>query len=286
MSPQAPIFIEVAGNSNLLYLPLFYLLPESMMAKCPTLRALPRKVREIMYDESMRAIVESDQFLNEIMDAVAALVFPHFGFRGWKEHYSGDSPMWKLSYALPIWAKALNAEISWDLQTLFLIPHTTAIPFFNPDYIKDLMGRVAKRGIAKEDWQPILDVLKEMPCDEDFENRDTNVRKDFLRKWYHTRSKQVKAVSLEACMEDEGHGIYEIEDKSGSFEERVVGEDFCQRFKVRLSEKDMKILELRMEGFTYEEIAKKLGYKNHSGVIKRIRAITKEFVKYEEKQRQ
>jgi chromosomal replication initiation ATPase DnaA len=34
----------------------------------------------------------------------------------------------------------------------------------------------------------------------------------------------------------------------------------------------------------YEEIAERLGYKNHSGVIKRIQAITKEFIKYEEEQ--
>jgi len=91
-------------------------------------------------------------------------------------------------------------------------------------------------------------------------------------------------ISLDVCLEDEEHGIYEIEDKSSSFEESVIAEDFCQRFKARLSERDMAILELRVEGFTYEEIADKLGYKNHSGVIKRIRAIEKEFIKYEDEQ--
>jgi DNA-directed RNA polymerase specialized sigma24 family protein len=115
-------------------------------------------------------------------------------------------------------------------------------------------------------------------------NRDTNVRKDFLRKWYHTRSKNVQTVSLEACLEDDEHGIYEIEDTSGDFQDRVAGEDFCQRFKARLSPKDMEILGLRVEGFTYEEIADKLGYKNHSGVIKRMQAITKAFIKYEGEQ--
>jgi DNA-binding NarL/FixJ family response regulator len=86
-------------------------------------------------------------------------------------------------------------------------------------------------------------------------------------------------------MEDEEHGVHEVEDVSSSFEDGVVAEDFCQRFKARLSEKDMRILELRAEGFTYEKIAKKMGYKNHSGVIKRIRSITKAFSKYEEEQR-
>jgi len=279
-----PIFIKVAYDSNLLYLPFVYLLPEDTIAKCPTLQTLPRKVREVVYDENMMAIVESDIFLKEIMEAIAALVFPHFGFRGWKEDYAEFSPIWRLAYDLPLWVKTLEREIGWGLQSLFLIPSSTVIPFFNPDYIKDVIGRLVQRGIAEDGWQTTLDVVREMPCDEDFERRDTNVRKDFLRKWYHTRSKRVQTVSLEACMEDQEHGIHEVEDVSSSFEDSVVAEDFCQRFKVRLSEKDMRILELRVEGFTYEEIADKLGYKNHSGVIKRIQSITKAFVKYEEEQ--
>ncbi len=42
---------------------------------------------------------------------------------------------------------------------------------------------------------------------------------------------------------------------------QVEGEDFCQRFKATLSDKDMAILELRVEGYTFGEIADRLGYK-------------------------
>ena len=80
--------MKIAYNSNLRYMPLVYILPEELITKCPTLRTLPRKIREVMYDENTRAIAESDQFLNEIADAVAALTFPHFGFGGRKEHYN------------------------------------------------------------------------------------------------------------------------------------------------------------------------------------------------------
>lgn len=283
MPQRPPIFMKIAPDSNLCYLPLVYLLPEDIMAKCPTLRVLPRKVRDVVYDESMLAVVESDQFLNEIADAVAALVFPHFGFNGWKEHYTGYSPVWKLCYVLPIWTRVLNSEIGWDLQALFLIPSIKSIPFFNSDYIKDLMKRIVKRAIAEENWQPVLDVVKEMPCEEDFMRWNTNVRIDFIRKWYHTRS-EIKMISLDACLEDEEHGIYEIEDKSVNFEDKVISEDFCQRFKSRLSPKDMEILELRVKGYTYEAIADKLGYKTHSGVIKRMKSITEAFIQYEDEQ--
>jgi len=86
-------------------------------------------------------------------------------------------------------------------------------------------------------------------------------------------------------MEDEEHGIHAIEDARSGFEDNVVAEDFCGRFKARLSDKDLRILELRVEGFTYEEIAVKLDYKNHSGVLKRMKAITKMFLEYEDNSR-
>jgi hypothetical protein len=226
----------------------------------------------------------SDPFLNEIMGAVSALAFPHFGFSGWKEHYTGFFPVWQLSYALPLWAALLEEETGWGLQRLFLIPRSEEIPFFEPGFIRETIGKIVKRGIERENLQPILDAVREMPCDEDFERYKTNVRTDFYRKWYHTRSKRVQTVSLEECMKDDEHGVHYVEDLRSSFEDSFLGEDFCLQFMSTLSEKDVAILGLRFEGFTYEEIAERLGYKNHSGVIKRIQAIKREFLKFEDRQ--
>ena len=140
---------------------------------------------------------------------------------------------------------------------------------------------MVEQTIEEQGWGPMLKVVREMPCDEDFEKWDTNVRKDFLRKWYHTRSKKVKTVSLEECMEDENSNIHSLPAPEGDFTVQVEGEDFCQRFKATLSDKDMEILELRVEGYTFEEIASRLGYKTHSAVVKRIEAIKKRFIQYE-----
>ena len=93
-----------------------------------------------------------------------------------------------------------------------------------------------------------------------------------------------KTVSLESCLEDEEHPVYDIEDESANIEDTVVAEDYYQRFKDRLSSKDMEILQMRVDGFTYEEIAKTLGYKTHSAVLKRMQSIQKAFIKYEEEQ--
>jgi len=161
------------------------------------------------------------------------------------------------------------------------MPSSQHIPFFDAEYVKEVMSRVVKRGLAEQGWQPILDVVREMPCHEDFEPWNTRVYKDFRRKWYHTRSKRVKVVSLDECLEDENHSIHKMITGATDITESTAAEDFAQRFKARLSPKDMEILELRADGFTYEKIADKLGYKNHSGVIKRMRAIKKAFIQYE-----
>lgn len=268
-------------DSPVRYLPLVYMLPHDLLIRCPILRKLPRSMGELNASPEWAEVIQSDTFLNEVMDAVASLAFPHFGFGGWKEHYTGWCPIWRLSYSLPLWAKGVERVRSWGVQSLFRLPPDFEIPFFDPDDVRSVMKQVVEQTIEEQGWGPMLETVREMSCDEDFEPWDTNVRKDFLRKWYHTRSKRVQTVSLEACMEDEDSGIHSLPDPAGDFTGQVEGEDFCQRFKATLSEKDMAILELRVEGYGYKEIADKLGYKNHSGVIKRMEAIKKRFIQYE-----
>ena len=274
----------ISRRHNLNFLPFFFLIPKDMMTRFPTLSTLPRCFSEIAKSEEHMDTVMSDMFLDEIWKAIAALVFPHLGFRGWLEHYSADSPVWKLAYCTPIWVEALEDEIGWGVQTLFNMPPDMTLPVFPSENIDNIMRRVVKRGIANDNLQPVLDIVKQMPCEEDFEKWDTNIRKDFLRRWYHYRSKNVQTVSLESCLEDEENAIYDIEDESSNIEDTVVSEDYYQRFKDRLSPKDMEILQMRVDGFTYEEIAKTLGYKTHSAVLKRMQSITKAFIKYEEEQ--
>lgn len=271
--------IQFPSDSNIRYLPLLYFLPEDMLVKCPTLCLLPRNVRAVIYSEKNMSIVESDNFLNEIMDATALLVFPFFGFGGWKEHYTGCSPIWKLSYSLSLWAAMLEKEANWGLNALIQWPGGE-IPFLDPQVIKETTERFVSRGIKEANLKPILDVVREMPCDEDFENWDTNVRKSFLRKWYHTRSKRVTTTSLERSLDNGQHEIFKLEDTT-FLEDSILSEMSYQHFKDSLSPQDATILDLRMEGLTHEEIAKRLGYKTHSAILKRVRSIGKKFREYQ-----
>lgn len=102
--PHPHMQVTFPFDSNIRYLPLVYLIPEDQIVRYPTLNALPRCLSEIAASEPMMDLLDSDAFLKDIMDATAALAFPHFGFGGWKEHYTGYCPVWRLSYALPLWA--------------------------------------------------------------------------------------------------------------------------------------------------------------------------------------
>ena len=126
-------------------------------------------------------------------------------------------------------------------------------------------------------------MAREYPCFEDFDFRKSNQKTDFIRNWYHTRTKH-PIISLEEFQEAyaNAHGgqEYEEPDPSQNVEETAVAQALVDQFKATLSEKDMRILEMRMSGDTLEKIAEKLGYKNHSGVLKRIRKIGQAYEAY------
>lgn len=279
-----PSVYQFPYDTNLRYLPLVYLLPHDLLAGCPTLRKLPRSMGGLNASPEWAEAIQNDAFLKEIMDAASSLAFPHFGFGGWKEHYTGYFPVWRLSYSLPLWAKGVEQETGWGLQAMFRLPPSFEIPFFDPEDVRALFEVVVGQAIKEQGWRPMLEAVREMPCDEDFKPWDTNARKDFLRKWYHTRSKKVQTVSLEELMEtDEDDSIFYLPDPSQNVEDYVIAKDFVEQFLSALPKRDRQIVQLRQDGYTYVEIADALGYGNHSGVIKRIEAMKKKFRDYQRK---
>ena len=273
--------IRIPADSNLRYLPLVYVLPWEVISKYPVLEKLPRIPGDNFSSGDQLDIVAGDEFQKEIMDAVSDLAFPHFGFRGWKEHYTGFCPVWIFSYSLPIWAQEVEKETGMNLQRLIYHPRNLPFAYPSKEEVDTLFERIVKRVIVEQSWQPVLDVVKEMPCHEDFEQVRSNVRTDFLREWYHTRSKKVQEVSLEQTFGDENYGpMFFIPDASTHVEEHVISKVFLESFLETLSEQDRRLLELRWQGYTWTEIAQRLGYASHSGVLKRVNSILKRYYEY------
>ena len=254
------------------------------MDKCPQeLNPIPRSPARAIYNEESRKIIESDLFRLLIIDGFSWLSWPFMGVNGAKEIYSGYDPAWKLSHSPDIWIHELvkKNQIPSSVECLKTFGDDD-VGYMSWEEVSAIMSEIVPAAMKRHNLYEVIKVANEFRCFEDFDTRYSSRKVDFHRKWYHSRTKIGTMLSLDTLMEDDEDGIYEVEDESAEFEDKVIGEDYYQRFKEQLSEKDMKILELRVQGLSYEEIAKKLGYKNHSGVIKRMKSITKEFLKHEE----
>ena len=66
---------------------------------------------------------------------------------------------------------------------------------------------------------------------------------------------------------------FDIPDTRSAFENSVLSELQIAEFAAGLSERDKKILEMKMKGHRLQEIAEAVGYKTHGAVLKRIRHI-------------
>ena len=64
--------------------------------------------------------------------------------------------------------------------------------------------------MEEENWQPTIDAAWEMRSPEDYDDKFSTVKNDFLRKWHHSRS--AKPISLEEMMEDENGDIFGVAD--------------------------------------------------------------------------
>ena len=53
-----------------------------------------------------------------------------------------------------------------------------------------------------------------------------------------------------------------------------------EKFLSKLDEKDKQILQMRQDGYTYKEIAERVGFKTHSAVGKRINKIGRMYENY------
>lgn len=270
------------------YIPLFYIFPKEMLETAgKEFLKIPRNPYPLFYDRELISFVESDLFLNFIIDATAYIVWPFMGLGAAREIYSGYEPSWRFAHASQYWLEGFIDEgIILSVDKLYQHCQkepSVAFPYYSFDMLEPYINHTVKTVMAKYDMYEIIDVAKEYRCFEDFDYRTSNQKIDFIRSWYHTRTKH-PMTSLDAHIEDyaeNNNGMqWDVIDEAFDLEESVISEVDVAAFMKTLSEKDKQILELRMKGMTYEEIAKEVGYKNHSGVIKRITKIGEAYQKF------
>ena len=171
------------------------------------------------------------------------------GFDEYMEIYSCYDPAWRFAHCPDYWIQELTDEgILASAGELFKGCHSELgyVPEWQIDiYLRYIVPNVMKKHRMDE----IIRVAREYPCFEDFDFRKSNQKTDFIRKWYHTRTKH-PMISLEEFQEAyaDAHGgqEYEEPDPSQNVEETAVAQALVDQFKATLSEKDMQILELRI----------------------------------------
>lgn len=272
--------IRVMKHAELL--PLYYLIPEEILSKCGVeLNRIERILCVFFTDPVAMDIVESDLFMLCIMDCYAYMVWfylcPDVPF---KEIYSVNEPSWRLAQAVHIW---INEIFELDLIPRFeeyCVNTRIFIPYPPIENVSDIMYTAVTSAVKRYNLQPIIDTAKEYRCFEDFDGRSSNQKTDFYRKWYHTRTKHPQ-ISLEGYQEQMKEYYddidWEIPDPISTFEEEVETRVDVNEFLSKIDDKDKQILWMRAEGYTYQEIADKLGYKTHSAVVKRVKQLGKKY---------
>lgn len=277
---------EITPFRNAEFIPAYYFIPKSMLAQCGAeLRNIPRNPRKLLLDWNAIATVESDLFQLLIIDAYAFMVWPFMGLGAKREIYSGYEPSWILAHSPAYWIQEMTDEkiIPTSKELLDNGGIDFDFGYVSEAEIEHFFDWLVPQAMAHHNMKAVIETAKEYRCFEDFDHRRSRQKTDFFREWYHTRTKHPQ-ISLESFQEDyaEMHdGMeWDVPDESLDLELEAVDQVQVDTFLKTLTEKDKQILEMRMDGFTLEEIADKLGYANHSGVLKRIRKVGQAYEKF------
>ena len=156
------------------------------------------------------------------------------------------------------------------------------ITFVVNQFADQFLGHMMNLLLQVQNVPEIMEMGKEMPAKEDYAKTPyTNYDKiNGMRKWDHLRT-QIHMTSLDEIVDairqdpdsapEDMTYRYNIPKDEQEAEHRLLRKAFMRT----LSPEDQKIFALKEEGMKQKEIAKKLGYANHSAVSKRIKKIQK-----------
>lgn len=275
---------------NIPLLPFFYLIPRQALTDRKEYINIPRNPIKAVLDNHWRELIDSDDFKLIVADLSAFFIWESFGVSPYIHCFSGHDPLFKLAYMLDLWADSLNV-VDLSVKDLLQLPVDVEMPWLSIVQSQKVFYIIGNYSIDKHNLRPVIDCVKQHRCHEDYDDRMSNPKKDFYRKWYHSRA-MTKVVSIEELMKKAGlqsvgnEEYYSLIDQVVEYnnlnsEHTTIYKMDLERYLNRLDDKDTEILALKYSGYTQNEIADRLGYKTHSAVGKRISGyIRKEYLDY------
>lgn len=257
------------------FLPLFYMIPKEHLA-VRKLDKFPRNPLIAVSTPKWRRLYRTKGWQAEVAEVWAYMMWPHMGIRGMLSHYTINEPFVQMLYSLALWAWLFSLQgINTDLLASF--PPDTALPYITVEQAENNCRLMAKSfwGHPYLKAKGCMEIVQHHRAHADFAKRRTSVHIDFLRKYYHTRTRY-KQVALQ----DAGGAHEEIPDSDFAMEDIITSlwmEQFFRRLK---NDKDVTICKLLYIGCTQAQIAARLGYANHSGINKRIAKIRRKLQEF------
>ena len=269
---------------NAKYLTAFYAIPREILEKaCPDLLKVSRFPAQITRDWKQIELVESDRFKQAIIEIYAYMVWNYLDISPYMEIFSGYDPLYMFAHQPEYWLKTMiDEKVIMDSQTVFSILMDNPYVFYEFTSMERISGAIkytVDKTIEQLNLKPVIDCIKQNRCWEDFDARDSKQKTDFFRKWYHSRTAH-PMISLEQYQEEyaERNDGKEFDIPDGTdVEDEAVTQELIDSFMKELTERQKQILNLRLEGRTYEEIAERVGYKTHSAVVKQMDKIGQKF---------
>lgn len=276
---------DVTAVENGEFISAYYFIPKEMLEICGAkLNSIPRVPDQIANNEEAIKAIESIQFKSLVIDAFAMLSWIHFGIGNAPQIFESGEPTLLIAEYAPYWIQALiDEKIIPPSELLF----SDELKFRCFNYLKleaaqRIMAYIVPKVLDKYGLREVIDFVDKNRCFEDFGYLNSYQKAEFARKWYHGRTKHPE-ISLESFKQDymsNNNSKWDAIDPTSDFEDGSLTNTLAEKFMETLREKDRRILELRLQEKTLEEIAKELGYANHSGVLKRIRKIGKAFEEF------
>lgn len=257
------------ARNQIFLLPLFYTFPAEVVGKSE-FRDLPRNMRTALTDAESLERIESKQFLKDMANMTAAMVWMHLGHKGWMEVYSGYSPAYVFAHMLRHW-RNLFYTVYREVNPIELFQIGATFDWLSLEESKEVWEKIVAFSDAHFSiLRKVIGAEKELPCFEDFDLKSGTARHsrayyDFLRKWYHTKTKHPIMLTDRI---PHRIGIW-----TNSADFRMDWESFVKS----LEPAERKIIELKLQGKTQKEIAEIMGYKTHSAVQKRLVKIRKSY---------
>ena len=285
---EAQVFTD---DANAPYYLLYLFIPYDLLSLCSKdMQNIPRRFWDLVHSEKGLTILHSDWFASSLINCYAFMAWQILRIE-YKLHpvyqvYSVNNPLLHICTMLDIWKDAmveaglLPTDERFRSDTFYLFYQFGYQTF---EHAIEVLTPIFLSAIKKHGFDKIIETVKKYPCLEDFSKWHSNPRRNFERKWYHQRSR-FHTESLEKLQQDYAQkndgSEWDLPDEKQDYENEVLTNYSFDRFMKSLDEKDRRMIHLRMSGNTYAEIAKELGYKDHTAVLKRIRKLRPVFRKF------